>query len=328
MEDFFIKKINLPDFEATDMHDFKFYQIPQALVDDETFSDLDCCAIILHCKMLNRVKLSAKNSDNFTDKNGRLYIVYTIEEVMKTCKCAKKAAVKYMKQLEDCGLIEKKLQGQGKPALIYVKNFTHYDIDKKMLSTGSGELSHRGVKKTPQEVSESESRSVEKTIQGVSEAHRSHTNPINLERSDNYNINNIRRMTESASVYSTNRLYFPALKMSYDTTDNDVIRTAVQQSIFLKQLRLQHPDAHKELDSYVEAIVSILTSQKQFFRIAKQDIHADIVKTTYAQITDEHIEIVMKSIRKSNSKVKNTKAYIQTALFNSIKSLDNLKRQY
>jgi len=325
MEDFFMKKLNLPDFTATDTNSFSFAMTPLDFINgNEDFKDLDGWSRLLYVAMLNRVKLSAKNSENFTDKAGRLYIIFTIEEVMRVCNCGKNSAIKYVKQLEDIGLIEKKLQGLNKPALIYVKNFAYYEIDKKMLSTDEGELSHGGLKNKPQEVYNSNPGSLKDKPPEVYETNRSHTNPKNLERSDNYNINNIRRMTESP----TTRLYFPALKMSYDTTDTDVIRTAVQHSIFLKQLRQQHPDAHDELDSYVEAIVSILTSKKQFFRIAKQDIHADVVKPTYAQITDEHIELVMKSIRKSNSKVKHTNAYIQTALFNSIKSLDNLKRQY
>ena len=126
-----MKKLNLPDVTATDAQDFAFYQTPQALFDDyETFSDLDGWPILLYAAMLNRVK----KCGNFTDKNGRLCIVFPIDEVMKKCRCGKERAVKYMKQLESFGLIEKKLQGQGKPALIYVKDFAYYESDTNLTS--------------------------------------------------------------------------------------------------------------------------------------------------------------------------------------------------
>jgi predicted transcriptional regulator len=36
--------------------------------------------------------------------------------------CSKKSAIKYLAELEEFGLIERKKQGLGKPTLIYVKN--------------------------------------------------------------------------------------------------------------------------------------------------------------------------------------------------------------
>jgi len=125
-----MKKLNLPDVTATNAQDLLFYQIPQVLFDDyETFSDLNGWAILLYAAMLNRVK---KKGSNFTDKDGRLCITFTIEEIMQKCRCASQAAKKYMKQLEDCGLIEKKLQGGGRPALIYVKDFAYYESDANL----------------------------------------------------------------------------------------------------------------------------------------------------------------------------------------------------
>jgi len=73
--------------------------------------------------MLSRASLSATNADDFTDDAGRLYIIYTIEQVMADMRCSTKTAVKMVKQLDDIGLIEKKRQGQGKPSILYVKDF-------------------------------------------------------------------------------------------------------------------------------------------------------------------------------------------------------------
>jgi predicted transcriptional regulator len=124
-----MNKLNLPDLAESDALSFLFYQVPQALVDDEAFSGLDGWAILLYSLMLNRVGLSVKNSEHFKDEDGRLYIIFTVDEVMTRCRCGKNVAIKLIQQLEDIGLVEKKRQGLGRPSLIYVKNFAYYKTE-------------------------------------------------------------------------------------------------------------------------------------------------------------------------------------------------------
>ena len=68
------------------------------------------------------MSLSVKNG--WADADGRVYIIFTLTEIETALRCVEKSAVKYVKELEKIGLIKKKRQGQGKPTLIYVKNFT------------------------------------------------------------------------------------------------------------------------------------------------------------------------------------------------------------
>ena len=46
---------------------FKFYQVPQALVDDPEYQSLSAEAILLYAIMLNRMGLSAR-SENWRDE--------------------------------------------------------------------------------------------------------------------------------------------------------------------------------------------------------------------------------------------------------------------
>lgn len=101
---------------------YEFYKIPKPLIDHEAFYDLDYGAQILYCRMLNRASLSAVHTKDFTDKVGRLYIIYTVEQIMEDMRCARRTTIKMLKKLEDIGLIEKKRQGQGKASIIYVKS--------------------------------------------------------------------------------------------------------------------------------------------------------------------------------------------------------------
>ena len=71
----------------------------------------------------DRMSLSAKNG--WIDKNGRVYIIFTIDEGRWLWNCAEQKAIKLLSELEKkAGLIERKRQGLGKPNLILsMKNF-------------------------------------------------------------------------------------------------------------------------------------------------------------------------------------------------------------
>ena len=100
---------------------FSFYRIPKALFTDARIRGISAESKILYGLLLDRMGLSVKNG--WTDDTGRIYIIFTTEEIMEALYCADNKATKLMKELESCGLIERKRRGLGKPSLIYVKNF-------------------------------------------------------------------------------------------------------------------------------------------------------------------------------------------------------------
>ena len=102
---------------------YAFYRIPKVLMSDPLFKTLSLEAKFLYGMMIDRLALSAKNG--WKDAEGRIYIYFTIEDICENLTCGKDKAVKALKELEkDIGLIERKKQGQGKPTMIFVKNFT------------------------------------------------------------------------------------------------------------------------------------------------------------------------------------------------------------
>ncbi len=89
---------------------------------------------MLYGILLDRMSLSAKNG--WIDKNGRVYIIFTIDEAKMALNCAEQKAIKLLSELEKkAGLIERKRQGLGKPNLIYVKNFISA-VDVKLRNKG------------------------------------------------------------------------------------------------------------------------------------------------------------------------------------------------
>ena len=123
---------------------FSFYRLPKALFVDTRFRGVSAEAKILYGLLLDRMSLSVKNG--WLDSTGRVYIIFTTEEIMTSLYCADNKATKLMKELEGCGLIERKRRGLGKPNLIYVKNFASDPSEPRDQNRENNPLKSRGIK--------------------------------------------------------------------------------------------------------------------------------------------------------------------------------------
>ena len=108
-------------FYGPQAEQFAFYRIPKVLFTDPAFRGISTDAKVLYGLLLDRMSLSARN--NWLDDAGRVYIIFTVEEVMDALCCADNKATRLLRELEGVELIERKRRGLGKPSLIYVKNF-------------------------------------------------------------------------------------------------------------------------------------------------------------------------------------------------------------
>ena len=89
---------------------FAFYRVPKVLFTEDCFWNVSTDAKLLYGILLDRMNLSARNG--WLDEEGRVYIIFTIEEIKGALGCAEKKAVKLLDELEKkCGLIERKRQG-------------------------------------------------------------------------------------------------------------------------------------------------------------------------------------------------------------------------
>lgn len=109
---------------------FSFFKFPRALIELPEFSSLSSDAKILFALILDRVDLSEKNAERFTDANGKIYVIYTVREICRKLGCSHTTAVKITDELEFFGLIRKHHTGQGKanrilltPDVLSVLNF-------------------------------------------------------------------------------------------------------------------------------------------------------------------------------------------------------------
>lgn len=97
---------------------FPFLMVPWALITDPKYKSLSVESKLLYSLMLDRSGLSKKNE--WFDKEGRVFIYYTAEEIMRTMGCARQKAFNLLRELKEYGLIECKRTGLNKPNRIFV----------------------------------------------------------------------------------------------------------------------------------------------------------------------------------------------------------------
>lgn len=144
------KRPRLPYINPSTARQYNYFIVPKMLISDDSFEDIDCAGKLMYSIMLNRLSLSAEHPDQYTDGQGRLFIVFPVEEMMKALHLSKPTVTKMLNQLEEHGLIVRKRQGLGKPSLIYVMDFTaavdHSNSGENSGSSASNESSCQRLK--------------------------------------------------------------------------------------------------------------------------------------------------------------------------------------
>jgi len=104
-----------------------YYQIPQELFVNNLYkTKLNSDSKILYAFLLDRLTLSQKH--HWFDEYGRIYLIFTREEVQDKLNLSDKTVTKAFKQLIDVNLVKEKRQGLGKPNLIYIGKIQHEEI--------------------------------------------------------------------------------------------------------------------------------------------------------------------------------------------------------
>lgn len=104
-----------------------FLQIPKALFVNQQFKGISVGAKLLYGILLDRTSLSAYNK--WKDSKKRIFVYCTIDNISEILGCSDKTAMKLLNELEINSLIERKRQGQGKPAKILVKKMIEEERD-------------------------------------------------------------------------------------------------------------------------------------------------------------------------------------------------------
>lgn len=109
-------------FYGKNADQFSFYRIPKCLMTEDKFEGLSIQAKMLYGLLLDRMGMSVSNK--WIDADNKVYVVYQISEIQQDMNVSRRKAIDYLKELENYGLIQKKVRGLGLPNLLYIKNFT------------------------------------------------------------------------------------------------------------------------------------------------------------------------------------------------------------
>lgn len=81
-------------------------------------SSLSERAKLLYAVLLDRSTLSQRNG--WTDNNGSVYVIFTVESIMDTIQASRRTALKLLDELETAGLVKRKRKGFSAPNRIYI----------------------------------------------------------------------------------------------------------------------------------------------------------------------------------------------------------------
>lgn len=100
---------------------YSFYSVPKMFFSSETFAGLSAMSKLLYGFLLDRMSLSRKR--NWIDDKNRAYIKYSLNAITKDMNVSKNSVIKYMKELQEFGLIMK-FPNEGMEDVIYVMDFS------------------------------------------------------------------------------------------------------------------------------------------------------------------------------------------------------------
>ncbi len=109
--------------------DYPFIRYPRALIDNPVFFNISLEARTVLAMILDRTELSKINSDRFSDKNGDVFVVLTIEEIRKKSHCSSEKAIRIFRELENAGMIKRYRRTRSTPYRIYLTD-AFYDVVK------------------------------------------------------------------------------------------------------------------------------------------------------------------------------------------------------
>lgn len=102
--------------------DYTFIRYPRALISNPVFTHISIEARTLLAMIFDRLELSQINSERFSDESGRVYVIYTVEEICEKIGCGNKKVTKLFRELEANEMIYRRRTNGSRPSKIYLTN--------------------------------------------------------------------------------------------------------------------------------------------------------------------------------------------------------------
>ena len=298
--------LNLDYYYGTEADQYSFYRIPKTLLTDPHYKSVSIEAKVLYGLLLDRMGLSVKNS--WMDSEKRIYIYFTQEDAMNLMSCGKDKATKLFRELDKdgIGLIERKKQGQGRPTRIYVKNF--------VLPPDPGQPQ---PKQTPppsasQTAENQQSGPLDSTA--LLTAEKPQSAPLETRGQDGGFSAPNKTEKKNTDLNDTDPSILPPTpapsararpKGQMRMDEMDRYRELIKENIDFDLLLQEHPYDAETLEGYVELMVEVCCSRRDFIRIAGEEMATGVVKSRFLKLNHEHIAYVLDSLSQNTTLVNN-----------------------
>ena len=113
---------------TTDSPAASYVPLPRFLLQDETLCEISNDAKVLYALLLDRASISRKNS--YVEPDGTIRLYFTVEQAQAKLHRSRQSATRIFRELEYSGLIVRRKQGLGRPALIT----RNYPADAKLIA--------------------------------------------------------------------------------------------------------------------------------------------------------------------------------------------------
>lgn len=279
---------------------FAFLQVPRVLIEDERFADITTDAKFLYSFMLNRSFLSARSG--WLDDAGRVYIYYTLEQIMADMHCANQKGTKLLKELEKAGLIERQKQGQGKATRIYVKDFStglHGDGNRK-------NQTHENHDSQTHENRESRDVKITRPDSWKSCTNNTHINNTDMRKTDPINLS-----AELANPgEKVGRMDDPMrIRKQYE----DCLREKLSIDVLIQN----NPCDVGRINEIFNLMLDVLCSTAKTIRVSGDDKPIDVVRAQFMKIDSGHMEYILDCFKHQITDIRNVKQYLLATIYNA-----------
>ena len=288
-----------------------FFRLPRALYEKECFRGLSNDAKTLYALMLDRMSLSLANQ--WLDEDGKVYINYSLEDIMTTLNCGKTKAVALLKELDSesgIGLIEKKNMGIAKASVFYVMNFICEDETTEEKQGLDSSEERAGI------------ASAEEDAVFNNRTHACPENEHDRVQNLNPNKNNINKTNMS----KTNPILSINLIPEDEIDEMEGYSEIIKENIEYDSLLLAHPYDQEMVEGIYDLILETVLSKNAEITIAGDVYPKNLVKSKFLKLNYSHVEYVINCLGKNTTKVRNIKSYLLASLFNAGSTISSYYR--
>lgn len=302
----------MPQFDyyyGDEAEQYSFYRIHKVLFTDACFRRISVEAKVLYGLLLDRMALSIKN--RWLDRQGRVYIIFTIADIMETLGCAEQKANRLLGELDTAkgaGLIERVRRGLGRPNVIYVKNFI------RRPGPEAGPRPQEGPGSQILNCENHKSGNAKITNQDL---RKSQTNKTDLNKTDLSNTD------QSIPICQEGEPGRPLADGCLTDPGGDkedlmgMYREQIKDNIEFDILAEDTPYDRERLEGLVELMAEACACSRKTIRINQWEMPAEAVRGRFLKLDSRHIRYVLESMDRNTTLIGNIRAYLLSALFNS-----------